>query len=229
MTAPVCPYCRTVIEPDSGNELLCAGCGTPHHADCYAENGGCTVFGCSAAPGEEQKLTLTGVDLSGTPPSASGNIPEMLPGVGLMPPGWTPNAPPKPVKAPPPPLPPGASAARAAEAAPAAIPVPRFGSGSVLFGSQPVAAVALAQAHTPTDFDDVPNPVAKNRMTFIVLGVLLGAFGAHNFYAGYRGKAIAQLCISLFSLGFASPMSWVWAVIDVWTVDRDNQGIKFKS
>jgi TM2 domain-containing membrane protein YozV len=106
---------------------------------------------------------------------------------------------------------------------------PRFGSGSVLFGTQPVAAVATAQAHTPADFDFVAHPDAKNRMTFIVLGVLLGALGAHNFYAGYRGKAIAQLCISVLTLGFASPMSWIWAVIDVWTIDQDHKGIKFKS
>jgi TM2 domain-containing membrane protein YozV len=66
-------------------------------------------------------------------------------------------------------------------------------------------------------------------MTFIILGVLLGPFGAHNFFAGYNGKAIAQLLITLLTLGFASPMSWVWAVIDVSTVDQDSRGIKFRS
>jgi hypothetical protein len=66
-------------------------------------------------------------------------------------------------------------------------------------------------------------------MTFIILGVLLGAFGAHNFYAGYTKKASIQLCITLASVGLASPMSWVWAVIDVSTVDADAQGIRFRS
>ena len=66
-------------------------------------------------------------------------------------------------------------------------------------------------------------------MTFIILGVLLGAFGAHNFYAGYTKKAVAQLCITVLSLGFASPMSWVWAVIDISTIDSDEKGIKFRS
>jgi len=228
MTASICPYCRTEIEPDGSNSMVCKGCGAPHHADCYEENGGCTVFGCSAAPGEEQKLTLTGMDLTGKPAPSVGNIPEMLPGVGLMPPGWTSNAPPKPVKAPPPPMPPG-TALPVGEGTRVVNPVPRFGSGSVLFGSQPVAAVALAPTLAATDFDDADNPAAKNRTTFIVLGILLGALGAHNFYAGYRGKAVAQLCISVLTLGLASPMSWVWAVIDVSTVDQDSQGIKFKS
>jgi len=221
MTVEVCPYCRAVIEPDDGNALLCNGCGTPHHADCYAENGGCTVFGCSAGPADEQKVTLTGKDLSGATAAATfGSVPGMLPGVGLMPRGWKPEAPP----APPPPLPAGMSAA--APPAPPTPYVPRFGSGSVLFGSQPVAA---APVHSVMDFDIVPNPEAKNRMTFIVLGVLLGAVGGHNFYAGYYGKATTQLCISVLTFGLASPMSWIWAVIDISTVDRDHRGIKFKS
>src|SRR5277367_2012587 len=140
MTAAVCPYCRAVIEPDGGNTLLCKGCGTPHHADCYEENGGCTVFGCSAGPADEQKVTLTGSELSGAPASTRfGSVPGGLSGVGLMPPGWKPEAPPAPVKAAPPPLPPGVNVA---VQQPAPIYAPRFGSGSVLFGSQPVAAVA---------------------------------------------------------------------------------------
>jgi TM2 domain-containing membrane protein YozV len=125
-------------------------------------------------------------------------------------------------KAPPPPLPGAAST-------PARFPAPRFGSGSILFGTQPVAAVAAASPGTELSFETGPNPEAKNRMTFIILGVLLGQFGAHNFFAGYRGKAIAQLCITVLTLGLASPMSWAWAVIDVCTVDRDTNGVKFRS
>lgn len=238
MNAAVCPYCRSAIEPGAGDELVCPGCGTPHHSDCFAENGGCTVFGCSAAPADEQKVTLTGSEIAGRPAAGSvGSLPEMLPGVGLMPPGWKPNAPPKPVKAAPPPLPPGAVPPVPAQVAapPTAntLGTPRFGSGSVLFGSTPMPVpvpVAATQGQAAaTDFDFTPDPNAKIRSNFIVLGVLLGAFGAHNFYAGYRNKALAQLLLSVLTLGFASPMSWVWAVIDVCTVDRDSAGIKFRS
>jgi TM2 domain-containing membrane protein YozV len=115
-----------------------------------------------------------------------------------------------------------------AAAAQATATASRYGVGSVLFGTQPVV-VAGPPPSAVADFDWEPNPNAKDRTTFIVLGVLLGAFGAHNFYAGYRGKAIAQLCISLLTLGFASPMSWIWSVIDVCTVNRDSHGVKFKS
>jgi TM2 domain-containing membrane protein YozV len=70
---------------------------------------------------------------------------------------------------------------------------------------------------------------AKMRMTFITLGVLLGFFGVHNFYAGYRRRGLAQLLITILSLGLASPMTWIWAVIDICTVNRDNRGVRFES
>jgi len=205
MSAAICPYCRAPMLADETNVLLCPGCSTPHHSDCFAENGGCTVFA------------------SGAPPVAAGDAfsGSHLPTLGL--PANTSVAAPAPAartKAPPPPLP-------GVVAQPASIPLPRFGAGSVLFGSQPVPAVATAAPATPLSFE--PDPDAKNRMTFIILGVLLGAFGAHNFYAGYNKKAVAQLCITVLSLGFASPMSWVWAVIDISTIDSDEKGIKFRS
>jgi len=43
------PLLPRPIEPATDEQLVCAGCGTPHHSDCYADNGGCTVFGCSKA------------------------------------------------------------------------------------------------------------------------------------------------------------------------------------
>src|SRR5579871_6961924 len=64
MTAKVCPYCRSPIG-DGDAALACEGCGTPHHADCYAENGGCTVFGCSKAPVDEPKISISTSDLTG--------------------------------------------------------------------------------------------------------------------------------------------------------------------
>jgi len=229
MSGAVCPYCRAPMLAEETNVLLCPGCSTPHHSDCFAENGGCTVFGCSAAPPEEPKLRLTGSEIAagvvapGPAGAAAGDaFPQPAPILPLqsLPAGSPSVSNPARVKAPPPPLP-------GAAVQPAPLPVPRFGAGSVLFGSQPVAAVATAAPATPLSFE--PDPEAKNRMTFIILGVLLGAFGAHNFYAGYIKKAVAQLCITVLSVGFASPMAWVWAVIDISTIDSDEKGIKFRS
>jgi hypothetical protein len=217
MSGAVCPYCRGPLDGSVGEEMVCAGCGTPHHQDCYQENGGCTVFGCSAGPAEEPKLNLSAAEVTGVTSGASLPTANASPGVLLASP------PPVTAKAPPPPL----YAAAAAPVAPA--PVYRPPYGSFLFAAEPVPAPTVAAAPALNDFDFAPDPNAKNRTTFILLGTLLGAVGAHNFYAGYRKKAIAQLCISVVSLGFASPMAWVWAVIDVFTVDRDGAGVKFKS
>jgi len=44
-----CPYCQSNIK--SNNELqYCKECGTPHHRECWEENGGCTTYGCGQNP-----------------------------------------------------------------------------------------------------------------------------------------------------------------------------------
>lgn len=45
--ATTCPYCRgDLLEADAA---ACDACGTPHHALCFEEHGGCTVTGCGGA------------------------------------------------------------------------------------------------------------------------------------------------------------------------------------
>ncbi len=69
----------------------------------------------------------------------------------------------------------------------------------------------------------------KSRLAYILLAVFLGSFGIHNFYAGYKSKAIAQLLISILSLGILSPISWIWAIVEVCTVTKDADGVTFAS
>ncbi len=70
MSGASCPYCRTAFEADDAI-VACSGCQTEHHADCLQENGGCTVFGCSQAPAEEPKISVSDQDLvSGAHPQA---------------------------------------------------------------------------------------------------------------------------------------------------------------
>jgi TM2 domain-containing membrane protein YozV len=59
VNAQVCPYCRVGIDLTTAEALLCEGCHTPHHADCYTENGGCTIFGCLKAPVEAPKIEVS--------------------------------------------------------------------------------------------------------------------------------------------------------------------------
>src|SRR5260221_7047940 len=64
MSAAICPYCRAPLLADETNVLLCTGCSTPHHEDCYAENGGCTVFGCAKAPADDPAISVTAQEIA---------------------------------------------------------------------------------------------------------------------------------------------------------------------
>ncbi len=54
----------------------------------------------------------------------------------------------------------------------------------------------------------------KSKMAVLLFAIFLGAFGASNFYLGHTGKAIAQLLITVLSLGILSVVSWIWALIE---------------
>lgn len=197
----VCPYCRAKITDDEP-VLSCEGCGTAHHADCYAENGGCTIFGCSKAPADEPKLSVSTPELAAVatqaPVIANDNRSSAAP-----------------------PPHPGGSPVAVAE--PSSIAELRYVANNVVpsifggFGGATAVAV------------EPPAPEPKSRTTYIVLGALLGALGAHSFYAGYYKKGGIQLAITLLTLGFASPMSWIWAVIDICTINQDSLGVQFES
>ena len=44
-----------------------------------------------------------------------------------------------------------------------------------------------------------------------MLAILLGALGIHNFYLGYTKKAVSQLLLFVFFLGW---ISFIWGVVD---------------
>ena len=169
----VCPYCRTpIVDGGDPPKVFCSGCGTPHHSDCYEENGGCTIFGCTAAPPDEPKVHI------------------------------------------------GASEAHS---------VPST------FDAPPIASAGRVLALDPSEPPPPPSPIyhepsspAKSRTTFILLGVLLGFFGAHSFYAGYRKRGFTQLAVSLCTLGIAALGVWIWAVIDICTISQDHAGMHFR-
>ena len=55
----VCPYCQGKM--GTGEETRsCPECGTTHHASCWLENEGCTVYGCTmmAGPVETNSLDI---------------------------------------------------------------------------------------------------------------------------------------------------------------------------
>jgi TM2 domain-containing membrane protein YozV len=66
----------------------------------------------------------------------------------------------------------------------------------------------------------------KNRGIYIILGLFLGCLGAHNFYAGYHGRAVAQLLLTILTGWMIYPLIvvLVWALVEICTVQRDSSG-----
>ncbi len=207
MTTGVCPYCRAPITPEEA-QTVCTGCGTVHHTDCYEENGGCTIFGCACAPAEEPKLSVSGPDLQA--------VAMTTPAVAVAPAAPAVPPPPRDPSAPPPPQ--------------AVTPQVTYNYAPSTLGlSTPGPFTPSLDSGGAIIPEPVPSLRPKSRTTYIVLGALLGALGAHSFYAGYKKRGGLQLAITLLTLGFGSPMSWIWAIIDICTVDHDSRGVQFES
>lgn len=74
---------------------------------------------------------------------------------------------------------------------------------------------------------------AKSKVAAGVLGILIGAFGVHNFYLGFTGKAVAQLLITLLSCGTLALISSIWGLVEgifilTGRIDRDARGIPLR-
>ena len=98
--------------------------------------------------------------------------------------------------------------------APAAPAVP---AGGVYVAAQPAPAVNV-----------VLNLPPKSRATYVVLAIFFGGLGIHNFYAGYAGRGVAQLLLSLifgsFTCGIVSLIVWLWAIIEACVTSNDTKG-----
>jgi TM2 domain-containing membrane protein YozV len=198
-----CPYCRAPFDPADTEDppMACPACGTTHHTACFAENAGCTVFGCSQAPVEQPKISVTNQDIV-QPPSAP---PPPTTRIPVPPPPRLPNA-----MA----TPPAMFGNTGPAQAPAPAPMPNFAFGG--YASTPASFI------TPSGY-----VVHKNRVAYVMLAIFFGALGIHNFYAGYIKKAVVQCCITVFTAFLASPVIWIWAIVEACTVNRDGDDVLF--
>lgn len=57
-------------------------------------------------------------------------------------------------------------------------------------------------------------PVHKSKYIAGLLGILFGWLGLHNFYLGFTGKAVAQLLITVVSLGTLGWISLIWGIVE---------------
>lgn len=64
-------------------------------------------------------------------------------------------------------------------------------------------------APTPAPTAGQPTPKAKSKVTAGLLGIFLGAIGAHNWYLGEKAKGIAHVCMFFSSLPSIIAISFV--------------------
>lgn len=70
---------------------------------------------------------------------------------------------------------------------------------------------------------NVSLPESKDRTVYTVLAILLGSYGVHNFYAGNKDKAIAQLLLGTLGCclcGVGPLVSFVTAIMDAVNVGK---------
>jgi TM2 domain-containing membrane protein YozV len=231
---PICPYCRTEIGDTEGERTYCPGCGTPHHADCFAENGGCTVFGCSQAPADEAKVTVSGTDLMGNVVTHQvvqpGGTQPARTGVSLGAGYTTFHAPAGDGRGSATILPAAGTTALETPAPPPP-PPPLAGTG---VAPPPALRPPVQSAQAPSQLvnyyqQDRP----KTRVVFVLLGIFLGIFGVHNFYADYTKKGAMQLVATVLIGFYAEIAAWLWAVVWLWAIveicliNKDADGTQF--
>lgn len=115
-------------------------------------------------------------------------------------------------------------AAALRDAAPAPpVPPPSAAPG---FGAPP--QIAYVQGPPPAPVSDRREGTSdKSRTVYVLLGILLGGLGIHNFYAGHHVRGAAQLLLTVV-LGWwlIIPLIFVgiWVLVEVFTVTEDGQG-----
>lgn len=71
MVGRTCPYCRFPLK-EGGDVMVCGECHAAHHYDCWTDNSGCAVLGCTAAPAAD----------TGTHATATQQMPPVSPPLG---------------------------------------------------------------------------------------------------------------------------------------------------
>jgi len=78
-TGKYCPYCRFPLK-EKTEVVACGVCGSSHHEDCWAENGGCAVVACEGGPQAETAAAAS------PPPSPAPAEPRPPAGPNVPPP-----------------------------------------------------------------------------------------------------------------------------------------------
>lgn len=66
----------------------------------------------------------------------------------------------------------------------------------------------------------------KSRWLFVLLAILLGQIGIHNFYAGHNFRGICQLILTLITFGYIAGFMVFLNVLEAIFVTRDGDDKK---
>ena len=69
----------------------------------------------------------------------------------------------------------------------------------------------------------------KSKVGYIILAIIFGIFGIHNFYAGHNERALAQLLTTVLAGWLVFPVMGVliWVLIDICIIGCDSKGREF--
>ncbi len=74
-------------------------------------------------------------------------------------------------------------------------------------------------------------PEQKSRLVAGLLGILLGSLGIHRFYLGYVGIGIAQIAVTILTLGFGAIWGFIEGImilVGAESFRRDAKGVPLK-
>lgn len=81
----------------------------------------------------------------------------------------------------------------------------------------------------------VTNGEQKSKLAAGLLGIFLGGLGIHNFYLGYTGKAIGQLCLTVFGwiICIGPVAAEIWGLVEgimilTGSINKDANGVPLK-
>jgi TM2 domain-containing membrane protein YozV len=64
----------------------------------------------------------------------------------------------------------------------------------------------------------------KSRWLFVLLAIILGQIGIHNFYAGHNFRGICQLVLTLITFGYIAGFMMFLNVLEAIFVTEDGDG-----
>ena len=84
----------------------------------------------------------------------------------------------------------------------------------------------VAQQHPTQNY---PPGVLKSKVTAGILGILLGSIGIHSFYLGKSGRGIAQIVVTILTLGIGGLWGFIEGIMILVSNDwTDGQGRPMK-